>query len=142
MAAVLSPFRRILVDPVVDVQRRKIALLLEYVVALTDDLDNLRNGATLTGDQVGESLDSLGAIDRQVGETMSGVESLRADSTRMMEHFAALQEDHTKVRNTVAEILAAGDAQATALKRIDDLWADLHRDMTALADAISRLEAD
>ena len=95
-----------------------IALLFEYDTALT--------GIT-------EDLESTRA---QTDAAANDVESLRSDSTRIMEHLATLQDDHTRL----TELVEGAESHHHALKRLDDLWADLHRDMTALAEALSRRE--
>ena len=80
--------------------------------------------------------DNLEATRTQAEAAAIGVESLSSDSTRIMEHLAALQDDHTRLM----ELVEGAESHGHPLKRLDDLWADLHRDMTALAEAISRRE--
>ena len=80
--------------------------------------------------------DNLESTRTQAEAAAIGVESLSSDSTRIMEHLAALQDDHTRLR----ELVEDAESHRHALKRLDDLWADLQRDMTALAEAISRRE--
>lgn len=82
----------------------------------------------------------LDELNRQIGPAKDGVAALQGDSTRMMDHLAKLQEDHTEVRAILTELVATSDSHSDTLKRVDDLWADLHRDMTALADALSHRE--
>ena len=84
--------------------------------------------------------DNLESTRAQAEAAAIGVESLSSDSTRIMEHLAAIQGDHTKLSETTAELVEGAESHGHALKRLDDLWADLHRDMTALAEAISRRE--
>ncbi len=180
MEALLSPLRRALVDPVVDVQRQTIALLFDFNTALTEvsaRLEQYRAATDATAEGVelmrGDSertIEHLAALQEdhtRVRETMAKIvaksertiehlAALQEDHTRVretmakivaksertVEHLAALQEDHTRVREKLATIAVETEEYSAELKKIDDLWADLHRDMTALAEAFSRLESD
>lgn len=75
---------------------------------------------------------------KDAGAASRGIDSLRGDSKRTMKHLASLQEDHNRFR----EIMKGIKADPESLKRTNDLWADLHRDMAVLAEAFSRLEND
>ncbi len=152
MEALLSPLRRALLDPITDVQRRTIALLLDYDTTLTEvsaQLEKTRAAADAAADGIdllhGDStrtIEHLAALQEdhtRVSEKMAG---FVATSERTIEHLAALQEDHTRVSEKMAKIAVETEEYSAELKRIDELWADLHRDMTALAEAFSRLESD
>jgi len=95
----LSPLRRVLLGPVANVQRRTILLLLDYDTALTEVSARL--------EQCRSATDTV----------LEGIEALRGDSERTMEHLAALQEDHDGVREKTAEIVT----KIAALNKIDDL---------------------
>jgi len=66
---------------------------------------------------------------------MDDIAVLREDAERARKHLASLQGDGTELQGAVAKLADRGD-------RFEDLWADLHRDMTTLAEALSRLERD
>jgi methyl-accepting chemotaxis protein len=120
IAALFAPLCRSLIVPVADVQRRLIALLLEYDSALTEARRHVEQ------------------IRTTAEEAARGIESLRGDSSRIMDHLAALQEDHDMLR----EIVARSHPENGALSRSEKLWSDLQRDVTTLAEAVSRLDSD
>ena len=86
----------------------------------------------------GELADLRGRMKRLEESTRDAdaiLQSLRVDDTRIKDHLGNLQEDHDSVKTTVWS--NGGDIQ-----EMKTLWADLQMDLTALAEAISRLDDD
>lgn len=118
IAALFAPLARKRIDPLAEVQRQLVALLLEYDRTLTDlmaEVNQIRGVAE---------------------EATRNIESLRGDSSRIMDHLATLQEDHTRL----VEITSRTRSNIEVPGAFEKLLDDLHRDMTVLAEAVSRLE--
>ncbi len=74
------------------------------------------------------------ALENAKNAANEDIKVLREDAKRTRDHLAALQNQSSEHQNTIARLADRGD-------RFEELWADLHRDMTAIADALSREES-
>jgi chromosome segregation ATPase len=173
---VLSPFRRAHIDPIADVLRRAVDLLLDYDAALAEvtetvessklqtdstakDVESLRGDSRRTiehlaalqkdHDGIREHLPALQKDHDKIREHLAAFQkdhdkirehlpALQKDHDKIREHLVELQKDHTRLRGTVTGLVEGAGLHGEALNRLDDLWTDLHRDMTALAEALSR----
>jgi chromosome segregation ATPase len=68
-------------------------------------------------------------------ESQQAIDSLQGDSSRIIAHLGTLQKDHDDVKLN-------GWSREERMTRLEELWSDVQRDLTALAEALGRLTGD
>lgn len=102
----------------------------------------------------------LTAVAKTVQDLAVAVQGLSTTMDDVLSHLGDLQEDHDRVKtglwektagltSHLADLQSAHDAaketawaQSETARRMETLWSDTHREITALAEALSRLEND
>jgi chromosome segregation ATPase len=128
------------------------AQMVEHLAALQEGHDGVRNDHAQIVERLAALQKNNDAAREHLAALQEDHDGARGESTRITEHLAALQKDHDKVREhlsalqedqaglhlSVSGLGEGSDSHGDSLQRLDDLWADLHRDMTTMAEALSR----
>jgi len=125
-AALFSPVVRVIVGPM-EAQQHQITQLLQTESKPTWIERHVEEHARLQ--------QRLASIHKAI---TSHIESLENAKVTAADDIATLRGDAERARGHLSELQKIVSRD----KRFEDLWADLHFDMTALAEVLSQLEND